>query len=526
MAARRTDDRRGFLLKLLSARSKPLRPTPEQHFRTDHLKADLGARAARGGAVMVGAQALRFLITMGSTVVLARLLTPEDYGLVGMVLVVTGFVAFFKHMGLSVATIQRAEINAEQVSTLFWVNVSVSVALTCATAALAPAVAWFYGRPQLVWITLAFAAGFTVSGLGVQHEALLKRQMRFKALAAIEIGAMLSGIAVAVFAARAGAGYWALVANQLVFGTLYVAGVWAACGWRPGPPVRYAGVRPMLASGGDITGYGVLNYFARNLDNLLIGRVWGAAQLGLYARAYQLLLLPLDQTTVPLDGVALPTLSRLSDAPERYRAAYLRILEKVAMLTMPGVALMIATSDWLVRLVLGPQWGETATIFALLGVAGLFEPVANTMGWLLISQGRTRDMLRWGFAHAAVMILSFAVGLPWGAVGVAASYSAFGVLVHKPLLFWYVGRRGPVSAGDIYKAIAPSACAAAGVLGAVYLFRRLAGVEHGVVGLAVCGALAAAVALLIFVALPKGRAALQDVKGLLPLLTRRGESVA
>ncbi|HEV3467910.1 MAG TPA: lipopolysaccharide biosynthesis protein [Pyrinomonadaceae bacterium] len=503
-----------------------MRPAPEHHFRTDHLKADLGSRAARGGAVMVGAQALRFAVTMGSTMVLARLLTPEDYGLVGMVLVVTGFVAFFKRLGLSAATIQRPEINAEQVSTLFWVNVAVSVALAGATAALAPAVAWFYGQPQLVGITLAFAAGFTVSGLSVQHEALLKRQMRFKALAAIELGAMLAGIGAAIIAARAGAGYWALVLNQLVFGTLYAAGLWAACGWRPGPPVRYAGVRQMLSFGGDITGYGVLNYLARNLDNLLIGRVWGAAQLGLYARAYQLLLLPLDQTTVPLDSVAVPALSRLTDAPERYRQAYLRILEKVAMLTMPGVALMIATSDWLVRLVLGPQWDETARIFALLGVAGLFEPVANTMGWLLISQGRTRDMLRWGFVHAAVTTLSFAVGLPWGAVGVAASYSAFGVLVHKPLLFWYVGRRGPVGARDIYRAMAPSVCAAAGVLGALYLLRRLAEFEHAAAGLAACAALAAAVALLTFAVLPKGRAALQDVKGLLLLLTRRGESVA
>ena len=503
----------------------PLRTKADRHFRTDHLKADLGARTARGGAVMVGAQAVRFVITMGSTMVLARLLTPEDYGLVGMVVVVTGFVAFFKHMGLSVATIQREEISPEQVSTLFWINVGVSFALTCATAALAPAVAWFYGRPQLVWVTLAFAAGFTFSGLGVQHEALLKRQMRFAALATIEITSMLAGIAVAVMAARAGAGYWALVYNQLVFGVLYAAGVWLACGWRPGPPVRYAGVRPMLSFGGAITGYGVLNYFARNLDNLLIGRFWGAAQLGLYARAYQLLLLPLDQTTVPLDGVAVPALCRLTDSPERYRKAYLRILEKVAMLTMPGVALMIATSDWLVRLVLGPQWEESGRIFALLGVAGLLEPVANTMGWLLISQGRTRDMLRWGFAHGLITVLSFVIGLPWGAVGVAASYSAVSVLVHKPLLFWYVGRTGPVGARDLYRAIAPSLLAALGVLAALFLFRRAVVFEHALAGLAAAAGVGAAVALLIFVALPKGRAALQDVRGLIPLL-RRGESVA
>lgn len=513
-------------MKLFSTRPKSAGATVDRHFSTDHLKTDLGGRTARGGAVVVGTQAVRFMITMASTVVLARLLTPEDYGLIGMVVVVTGFIALFKHMGLSAATIQRAEISPEQVSTLFWINFAVGVALAGATAALAPAVGWFYGRPQLAWVTLAFAVGFVFGGLGVQHEALLRRQMRFSALAAIEISSMVAGLVVAIYAARAGAGYWALVYNQLVFGALYVAGLWVACRWRPGPPVRGAGVRSMLTFGGDITGYGMLNYFARNLDNLLIGRVWGAAQLGLYARAYQLLLLPLDQTTVPLDGVVVPALSRVADSPERYRQAYLRILEKVAMLTMPGVALMIATSDWLVRLVLGPQWAETGRIFALLGVAGLFEPVASTMGWLLISQGRTRHMLRWGVTHGLITIASLLIGLPWGAVGVAASYSAVGVLVHKPLLFWYVGRTGPVGARDVYRTIAAPVCAAVAVLAALFAFRSLVRIESAAAGLLACAALAAAVTLLVFAALPKGRAALHDVRSLIPLLTGRGESVA
>jgi PST family polysaccharide transporter len=440
--------------------------------------------------------------------------------LIGMVLVLTGSFSLFKNLGLSAATVQRAEINSRQISTLFWVNVAVSLVLALLTAALAPLVAMFYGEPRLTWITVAFAAGFLFSGLVVQHEALLKRQMRFVPLAAAELVSLASGIAVAIILAWRGAGYWALVANQLVVGFVYAVVIWVACGWRPGPPVRYSGVRSMLAFGGSLTGFGFFNYFSRTADNLLIGRVWGAQQLGLYAKAYQLLLLPIDQLSAPLDGVAVPALSRLADEPERYRQAFLRMLEKVAMFSMPGMALMISTSDWLVRLMLGPQWDETARIFALLGIVGLVEPVSFTMGWLLISQGRARHLLQWGMIDGALSVASIAAGLPWGPVGVAASFSIVGLCVRKQLLFLFTGRSGPVRAPDIYRTIAPSACAAAGVLAALYAFRRWVEIPSPSVGLAAGSALAVCVTLLVFFVLPRGRRALHDIKGLLPTLLR------
>ena len=490
------------------------------YFRTDHLKADLGRRTARGGAVVLGSQGFKFVINMAATVVLARLVTPQDYGLIGMVLVLTGFVALFKNLGLSAATVQRAEINSQQVSTLFWVNVAVSVVLMLLTAALAPVVALFYHEPRLTWITMAFAAGFLFSGLVVQHEALMKRQMRFLPLAVAEIVSLAAGLTVAIVLAWRGAGYWALVANQLVSGAVYALSIWVACRWRPGPPVRNSGVRSMLAFGGSLTGFGFFNYFSRTLDNLLIGRVWGAQQLGLYAKAYQLLLLPIDQLSSPLDGVALPALSRLVDEPERYRQVYLRILEKIAMFSMPGVALMIGTSDWLVQVMLGPQWSETARIFALLGIVGLVEPVSNTAGWLLISQARTRHLVQWGIIDGALSIISIVIGLPWGAVGVAASFAIVGLCVRKQLLIIFTGRTGPVSARDIYRTLAPSACAALGVLAALYAFRKWVDVPRPLVGLAAGFVIAACVALLFFLILPRGRRALAEMKELLPALVK------
>ena len=492
----------------------------DRFFRTEHLQADVGQHAARGGAVMLTAQGTKFAVNMVSTVALARLLTPQDYGLIAMAAVFTNFTHLFRNLGLSAATVQKAEINHRQISTLFWINVGLSLFTLLVTMALAPLIAAFYGEPGLIWVTAGIALGFIFSGISVQHEALLKRQMRFKALGAIDVVSMVIGFLVGVTAAWRGMGVWALVAAQFAVAASFAAGVWAACGWRPGWPARNSGVRSMIAFGGNLTGYNLLNYLSRNADNLLIGRLWGPLQLGLYSRAYQLLLLPLDQVCVPLDGVAVSALSRLTDEPARYRRAYLRILEKLTMLTMPGVALMIGTADWLVALMLGPQWVETGRIFALLGIIGLLEPASISVGWLLISQGRTRHVLHWGVIDGALSLASIVAGLPWGALGVAASYSLVGFFLRKPLLFWFACRTGPVRTADFYRTIFPSFCAALGVLAALFAFRAWAGEIRPFVGLLVSLPVSAAAALAIFFVLPRGRAALRDVLGLLPLLKR------
>ena len=498
----------------------------DHHFRTEHLKADLSTRTARGGAVTLAAQLLKFLISTTSTIVLARLLTPQDYGLIGMVAVVTGFVSIFKDMGLAIATIQKEEINGDQVSTLFWINVVISIAVMLVTTAIAPAVAWFYGEPRLTLVTVGFAGALVFGGLAVQHEALLRRQMRFTSLAVIEISSLIVGIVAAVIFASHGARYWALVVNQLVQAITYAVGVWIICGWIPGRPRRHSGVRSMFAFGGNLTGFHVINYFARNLDNMLIGKFWGSWQLGLYAKAYQLLLLPIDQINSPIAAVAIPALSRLADSPERYRRAYLRILQKVAILTMPAMAFMIGCSDWIITLVLGPQWIDASRIFALLGIVGLVQPIANTTGWLFMTQGRTRHMFQWGLIGASIIIISIIAGLPWGAVGVAASYSSVFLLIVTPLLFWFVGRHGPVRTMDFYRAIAPIAGAALCVLAILLAVRRWMSITQPLTGLIIGLAITFAATLLVLSLSLEGRIALRDFKQMFALLVRKGEKVS
>lgn len=499
------------------SKATPGNPSQE-YFDTEHLTAALGSRTARGGVVTIVSHGLKFALSILATAVLARLLTPQDYGLIGMVAVFTGFVAMFKDLGLSLATVQRAEISYDQISTLFWVNVTLSVAITLLMVLLAPLIGWFYGEPRLTMITIVTSFGFFFGGLAVQHEALLKRQMRFYALSVIAFLSMMMGYAVGIVLAWRGASYWSLVFSQLALLATNGIGVWITCRWRPGAPKRNTGVRSMLSFGGNVTGYALINYVSRNCDNLVVGRAFGPQLLGLYTKAAQLLALPTDQINEPLSSVAIPALSRLADSPERYRQAYLRIMEKIIMVTMPAVILMLATADWLVLIILGPQWIDSARIFIFMGVAGLFQPVASTGGWLLVSQGRVRDMLRWSLINAPISILSIVAGLPWGVVGVAASFSLGRILVANPLLFWFVGRSGPVRMGDFYRLLAPFTGASICSLVACIVFRRFVEIPNPLIGFVACGIIVAITTPLFLALMPAGRKALVDIKNSMLLL--------
>ena len=497
----------------------------QDYFATEHLTTTIASRTARGGVVTIVSHGLKFALSIAATAVLARLLSPHDYGLIGMVAVFTGFVAMFKDLGLSLATVQRAEINYEQISTLFWVNVALSIGITVIMFALAPLIGWFYAEPHLVAITIVTAVGFIFGGLAVQHEALLKRQMRFYALSVIALLSMTIGYAVGIILAWRGAGYWALVFSQLALLASNALGVWLTCRWRPGRPQRNSGVRSMLSFGGNVTGYALVNYVSKNCDNLIVGRMFGPQPLGLYSKASQLLGLPTDQINEPLATVSIPALSRLADAPERYRQAYLRIMEKVIMLTMPAITLMLATSDWVVRIVLGTQWGYTAKIFVFMGIAGLFQPVVATGGWLLVSQGRVRDMLRWSLINAPISVLSIVAGLPWGVVGVAASWSFGRVLIANPLLYWFVGRSGPVRTSDFYRLLAPFTGASMFSLVMCLAFRKFVFIGNPVVGCAVCAIIIAITLPLVLLLMPAGRKALADIKYSILLLRSNNNAV-
>jgi len=427
-------------------------PPQDEYFDTSHLKADLKGRSVRGGAVTMAAQGAKFFLQIGSTVVLARLLTPQDFGLIAMVTAVTGFVVMFKDMGLSMATIQRAEINHGQISTLFWINVLLSLGIMLVTAALAPAIAWFYDEQRLTWITLALAGAFIFGGLTIQHQALLKRQMRFVTLALIQIISISAGILAAIIAAWQGMGYWALVIQQLAIAIANLIAVWVACGWRPDLPTRRSGIRGMLAFGSHITGFNVINYFARNSDNILIGRFCGSGTLGLYSKAYNLLLLPISQIRGPLNAVALPALSRIQDDPNRYKSYYTKLLLLISFISMPLTVFMSVCSKSFIPLLLGDQWLGASSIFQVLAIAAFIQPAASTRGLVLVTMGQSGRYLKFGLINGVLIVASFAIGIRWGAIGVALAYTIANFLILIPSL-WYCFRLTPISVATFFKAI-------------------------------------------------------------------------
>ena len=406
---------------------------------------------------MVG-QGGKFFLQMGSTVVLARLLTPEDYGLVAMVAVVSNFVMMFKDAGLSMATVQKDEINHAQISTLFWINVVISLMIMLVMVALSPVVAWFYGKPELTLVTLALAGSFIFSGLTIQHQALLRRQMYFGRLAVIEVAAMFCSVIAAIISAWYGAGYWALVIMQLVMAVSLAMGVWIVCDWRPGLPKRGTGVRPMLAFGGCLTGFSFVNYFSRNLDKLLIGKYCPTSELGYYSKAYQLLMLPINQIRGPIVNVATPALSRLQNDKEKYRSYYYRMVNTLAFLTMPLMVFLVVCSKDIVLTVLGDQWLDMCSIFLILSIVAFIQPVASTRGLVLISMGQGRKYLIWGGLNAVVVVVSVLVGIRWQAKGVAISYCVANYVILLPSL-WYCFKGSPLGIQKFFISICGPALA-------------------------------------------------------------------
>jgi PST family polysaccharide transporter len=493
-------------------------------FDTDYLKADLKGRSVRGGAATMFGEGAKFVLHTGSTVALARLLTPQDYGLIAMVLAVTNFVRIFRDVGLSMATVQRAEISHAQISTLLWINTAVGVGLAALTAALAPMVAWFYGESRLTTVTMMLSIMFIFSGLTVQHQALLKRHMRFMALATIEVGAMAVGVGAAIVAAVCGAQYWSLVFMNVAVAAAMAVGVWIAARWRPGWPRLRSGICSMLVFGGNVTGFHLVNYFARNADNILLGRFWGPQVLGLYSRAYSLLMLPLSQMTWPLTSVAMPALSRLQDDPERYASYYTKLVQLLSFVSMPLIVFLAVCSKNVIHLLLGEQWLGTSGIFQILAITAFIQPVWSTMGVVLLSLGQSGRTLRFGIFHSSVVVASFAIGIRWGAIGVASAYTVAEYLILFPSV-WYCFRRTPITVAALIRTIARPTIASLVMALAILLAHPLLVNQRDIVIIGACFVIGFSAYFLAWAVMPAGMQTLRDFVRYVSLIFRRQERI-
>jgi len=421
-------------------------------FETVDLNRDLAKNSVRGGMTTMGSQAVQFIIQIASTAVLARLLTPADYGLFGMVTLVVNFAAMFKDAGLSMATVQKDEITHEQISTLFWLNVLISLALGLCVLLASPMVAWFYGKPELTAVTAVLSLSFILSGLMIQHQALQRRHMRFGTLAAIQIASQIITLIVTIVLAMQGWRYWALVGGMLAQALSGLLFTFISCPWIPGWLQRGTGVREMLKFGGNLTGFNFVNYFARNADNIIIGKLIGADALGIYSRAYQLLMMPITMMSGPLSNVAVPSLCRLSGDQERLHKYYLHILYMLSLFTGPIAGIAFLASKDIVIILLGPTWSPVGDVFKYLAIGGLLQPIYNTQAWLHLAVGRADRVLKWGLIGTPIIIGSFFIGLGWGINGVAFCYS-IAIIITTIGSLSYAGRSVSLSFWKILGAI-------------------------------------------------------------------------
>nr|WP_145546202.1 lipopolysaccharide biosynthesis protein [Variovorax boronicumulans] len=478
--------------------------------------AEIKRRSVLGAVTTVGARMFTVLFSLASTAVLARLLAPEDFGLVAMVMSVAAFAGVFKDFGLSAAAVQAADsLTPAQASNLFWLNLAVGALLTLATMASAPLVGRIFDQAALVPVTVCMALSFLLASLGTQHAATLQRLLLFRRKAAADVAGALLSFGLSILLALQGYSYWALVWGTLA-GTLATSLLLVALSPLPLQRPRLGqGVRHLLRFGGDVTAFEFVNYFHRNLDNVLIGRFWGAEALGLYSRAYQLLMFPINNLRAPINTVAFAAMSKLRGDPEQFRAYYRKVSFLLALTSMPVVAFLAVAAESVLALLLGPRWSGAVPIFQALALAGFIQPVASLRGLVALSSGRSRDYLFLGVINAVGVCLAFAVGLRWGPMGVAMAYSiAIYALLYPTVKLSFRSTR--IRMSDFWSAIGQPACASVLGAAAVLMFPRV-----WLDDLPVVAALAAQAAVFVMAWLignvlwPGGWRALREVRALL-----------
>jgi O-antigen/teichoic acid export membrane protein len=442
-------------------------------FSIDHLHADLKGRSVRGGLLTLTSQGAQFVLQSVSTVMLAHLLTPVDFGLVAMVTTITFLGQGFADLGLSEATIQSPEINHDEVSKLFWINVLIGLTLTAIAVALAPFLAWFYHEPRLKKITCVVSLTFLVGGLRVQHDALLRRKMRFLALSIRDVTAYLVAVPIGIIMAGRGAGYWAIVAIPLILNTTQMILSWAMALWIPGLPRRSVRIRPLIAFGGNIAAsYFVFN-LSRSADSVLIGWYWGAGPLGLYSRALNLLLLPVRQLGTPARSVAIPAFSRVQHDPDRLAGFYLRTANIIMWVTAPIFGFLFVSASPIIILALGYKWRAAAPVFQLLAIFALGQLLYESTVWLMISRGQSPRLLKLVSITCPITIIGYAVGLPFGIKGVALT-GALVMLIIFPWVLSYAFRGTTMTLGQLgEKVMFPVITSVAGVAAGVVALHSL-----------------------------------------------------
>jgi len=419
---------------------------------------------AWSGLAQMGAQFVALVVS----VILTRLLSPQDFGLVGMVLVFTNFASVFADMGFGVALVQKLDVTQHHKNAVFWISIVIGAVTTLIMAAAAPLIASFYNVPEVQPLAVAISLIFFINAFATVKVALLQKAMDFRKIAAAQLtSTVISGL-VALYLAFSGFGVWSLVAMYIASAIVNVAVLWMITPWRPDFSLQWHALKDLSKFTMNLLGFSVFNYWTRNGDNLLVGRFVGSAALGIYARSYQILLLPVSQVSGVITNVMFPAFSAIQKDVERVKDMYLKSISVISLVTFPLTLGLLVVSQSFVLALFGDKWAEMIPILQVFCLLGLIQSIGTTVGWIYQSQGRTDIMFRWGLVSGTIFIISFVVGLRWGALGVAVAYTVANFLLWYPSLL-IPARLIKLNVITMLRRLAPTFCSAATMAFAVWV---------------------------------------------------------
>lgn len=492
---------------------------------TDALRSDLRSRSVRAAGFTWAAGIADFVLRIGSTAILARLLLPQQFGLVMMVTAVTAVADQFRDLGLSTVTIQRKEITHQQVTNLFWINVLAGVGIALLIAAFSPFVSAYYKEPRLTLITCVLATNFIWGGLLVQHEALLGRTLKLGHIAAVRVTSSVISVVVAVLLAWKGFGYWALVWKEVTRWALLTVGMWICLPWIPGLPTRNANVRGMIRFGAHLSGANILVSITAGADRFLLGNFWGAGAVALYRQAYQLLVLPMDQLLGPVFQVTQPGLSMLQTENSKYRHFYQKVLTLVCIATMPVSLFVAATATEITRVLLGPRWLECAGVLVILSLGTFIKEPVRWSAHILITRGNSRRYLQLTVLQNVTLVALMLIGVRWGITGVAVADCLGTYLLAVPTLYFSL-KGSPVTMRTFLVTLARPAVASIAMAVMIIVLHQSISSTGGLAFLLLASAIGVSSFLSIWMLLPGGKAELGDLVGDVRGAIRRKVAIA
>ncbi len=421
----------------------------------------LSAEAGRGVAWTTAGKTVAQFVGVAVSLVLARLLTPEDFGLLGMVVVLVGFLAVLGDLGLTAALIQREDLQERHRSSVFWLMCAVGLSLAGLLVLAAPYVAAFYKEQRLTTLVRVLAIDFALSPfIAVQH-AVLSRRMAFKAIAVAETVSVVVGGGVALTLALLQYGVWALVAKALASSAALLLTFWIASDWRPRFAFERGAISDLFRFSSNLLGHNIVGYWAHQTDDLLIGRRLGASPLGLYTRGYSTVMMPVREVGAVLGRVMFPTLSKMQSEPQEMKRLYLRVVGATALLTFPAMALLFVVAEPLTLVLFGDQWLGIVMVLRIYAVVSAFQAVASTVNWIYKACGRTDLMFRWGIVSSIVTVVAIVIGARFGSIeAIALSYGIALVVVLSYPHFAIPGRLIGLSPLEVGRTVVGIAAAA------------------------------------------------------------------